>query len=382
MHRVWAEIDLDAVEENYHEICSRTGGAVYAVVKANAYGHGAVQVAKRLWAAGCTRFAVATGQEALALRKHHVAGEILLLGGVENGEIARLVQEDISLTVADGEMARQYLQVLQQENLRARVQIKVDSGMGRLGFACHPDSAAEILSLARNPHLKIDGVFTHFPCADDRNFDQLTKLQYDAFCDLTDQLKKGGLSDVLYHCDNSAALLDYPKGAQNAIRTGILLYGVNPCIQNTMRFHPVMSLHTRIVQIKKVKKGTSVSYGHIWTAPRDCTIAVVSIGYADGLSRVASGRFSMLLRGELVQQVGRICMDMCMLDISAVSDAAVGDVVTIFGENGGQTLPVTAFSQAAQTIPYEIFCSIAPRVMRCYLEHGQVVEQVCYIDQI
>lgn len=385
LERAWAEIDLDALAYNFKQVQNQVGAReVYAVIKADAYGHGAPQAAKALAGAGATRFAVATAQEALQLRRHGFAQPILLLGATSSQWAVALARENITLAVPDFATAQGYAAALTAQNLAAKIHIKCDTGMGRLGFdgGSMDAAAALIVEVAALPCFEVEGLFTHFAVADEREGTEYTARQFQRFCQLADLLQDKGLRLPLTHCANSAAIIAHPDKWRQAVRPGIMLYGSNPCEQMGFDLKPVMTLRTRIAQLKTVKKGQTISYGRTWTAPRDTLVATLTIGYADGLLRNLSGKLEMIVDGHKAPQIGRICMDMCMLDVTGVPGVQVGDAATIFGQDGGQSISADAVADAAGTISYEIFCAVGRRVPRFYKQDGVFTREICYVDQL
>lgn len=367
-YRVWAEIDLDVLAENYRKAQQIAGGAlVMPIIKADAYGHGAVMAAKTL--SDAPWFGVATPEEALELRQNGIGQEILLLGACPVGQVSALRSAGITLCLSDADTARLYLSASGASLPRMKVHIKLDTGMSRLGVLPQ-DALREVTAILDMPDIRITGLFTHFAMADNLSSD-FTAEQARLFDTCRKELCKIGLFQPLCHAANSAALLSCPETRYDMVRAGIILYGSNPLSGDSSGFRPVMELKTTVVRLMRIPKGGGISYGHIWRAARDSVIATVPIGYADGLSRRLSGRVSMLLRGKKVPQVGRICMDMCMLDVTDLPDACVGDIVTVIGKDHDTVIPAEEHAEILETIPYEIFCAVGRRVSRVYKENGQ-----------
>lgn len=362
--RCWAEISLDNIEYNYRRMREKLpeGCCFLGVVKANAYGHGAVEVAKVLEDAGADYLAVAFIDEALELREHGISLPILVLGYTAAEYTAELIEHNITQAVVDAEVGYAYAAEAEKLGKPLKCHLKIDSGMGRLGFrkdsSC--DKLAELLKL---PYLNFEGAFTHFAVSD-INGDVYTHKQYENFMGRVQKLETlNGKKFDLIHCTNSGAMVNYTHTYHSMVRPGILLYGHYPDKdKGDINVRPAMTLKTRIVQIKGVMPGDTVSYGRIWTADKPTKVAVLSIGYADGLSRLLSGKAEFLLRGQRIKQIGRICMDMCMADISNIPDAEVGDEVTVFGEE----LPIEEHAEKIGTISYEMLCGVSVRVPRIY----------------
>lgn len=362
--RCWVEISLDNIEYNYRQMRAKLpeDSRFLGVVKANAYGHGAVEVAKVLEDAGADYLAVAFIDEALELREHGIRLPILILGYTSAEYTAELIEHDITQAVVDIESGYAYVAEAEKIGKPLKCHLKIDSGMGRLGFHDRSD-AAELAELLTEPCLDFEGVFTHFAVSDIYG-DEYTQQQYDSFISRVQELEE--LSDKKFdiiHCANSGAMINYAHTYHCMVRPGILLYGHYPDKERgDLVIRPAMTFKTRIVQIKDVLPGDTISYGRIWTAEKPTKVAVLSVGYADGLNRLLSNKAEFLLHGQRIKQVGRICMDMCMTDISHVPEAKVGDEVIIFGEE----LSIEEHADKVGTISYEMLCNVSARVPRVY----------------
>ena len=372
--RTWAEISLGALRNNVAEmqrvLPERCG--LLGVVKADAYGHGAAEIAAALRSAGCRYLAVACPQEALALRRAGETLPILILGAVDAAFASEMAQNNVTLSVECAEKG-QALSAALQSGERLKIHLKLDTGMGRLGFRAQDEEALRAAaSVAALPNLDAEGVFTHFSVSDTPGEEEYTAAQLALFLSAADRLEAlTGKPFALRHCANSGAVLSWrDKGAAlDLVRPGLLTYGVYPDSERGgISLTPVMTLKSRVSAITHHKKGDSVSYGRTWTAERDCTLAVLPVGYADGLQRCLSGKLEVLLHGQRVRQVGRICMDMCMLDVTDVPGVAAGDVATVFGSGEDGAPTVSELAQLAGTIPYELLCGVSLRVPRIYSE--------------
>ncbi|MBP5755338.1 MAG: alanine racemase [Clostridia bacterium] len=364
--RAEAVICTENLRKNYNFIKELVYPAkVISVVKAEAYGHGAAEVCRILQSEGCGIFAVATADEGLALRRAGVESDILILGVTPLSQCEILAENAVIQTVN----SRGYAEALNAANVYApiRAHIKIDTGMSRLGLYCHTkkdvkraaDDAEYIHSL---PNLHAEGIYTHFACSDEDG-DKMTEKQFSAFSALCAECESRGINLGLRHCCNSAAILKYPHMHLDAVRAGILLYGLAPDGKEEKRLEPVMRVIARVSQVTRLKKGDTVSYGAAFTAERDMSIATVSIGYADGIPRLLSGRADVVIRGRRARIIGRICMDMCMVDITNIGDCAPGDEVEIFGG----TVSVNELAERMGTINYELLCSVKNRVPRRYI---------------
>ena len=362
--RCWAEISLDNIIYNYRSMRNRLSHECkfLGVIKANAYGHGAVEVARVLEAAGADYLAVAFIDEALELRESGIKLPVLVLGYTSPEYTRELIEHDITQAVVDYESGCEYAKAAEKLGKVLKCHLKLDSGMGRVGFRkdFSADKIADLLALSQ---LHFEGVFTHFAVSD-VNGDEYTQVQYESFMSRVNELETiSGKKFDLIHCANSGAMINYAHTYRDMVRPGILLYGHYPDKDTGgLTVKPAMTLKTRIVQIKEVSIGDTVSYGRIWTADKPAKIAVLSIGYADGLDRLLSDKADFLLHGRRIRQIGRICMDMCMVDISNVPEAAVGDEVVIFGED----LPIEEHADKIGTISYEMLCNVSVRVPRIY----------------
>lgn len=379
--RTWAEIRLDNIEHNYRAIRQKLppGCRFLGTVKANAYGHGMVAIAKFLSDLGADYLAVACIDEAIALRRAGLGLPILVFGYTEPSRTGQLIEFELTQTVFSLELAEAYSQAALGNRLKCH--LKLDSGMGRLGFDCD-ETGFYTASLALDmPRLDFEGVFSHFAVSDSWG-DSYTQSQFNKFKKVVADLEtKSGRKFEIIHCANSGAVINSLDTYLDMVRPGIALYGAyeepSPNLES-FGFRPGMELKTRIVQIKNTPKGTTVGYGRTYSADSIRKIAVVPAGYADGLHRGLSNRMEMLLHGKRIKQVGRICMDMCMVDITDIKNAHIGDVVTIFGDSvneyGGRggSLSVSEHARKLGTITYELLCSVSARVPRVYLRSDSI----------
>ncbi len=385
LKRTWADVSLDNLSHNYHYLRSLVPASCrfLGVVKADAYGHGAIPVSRHLKDLGADFLAVSNFEEALQIRRGGIRLPILILGYTPPAYTEDMAVLGISQEIHSLDYAKQLSYALQGTDKRLKIHIKLDTGMSRLGFMGYDDAltAQCIAAVARLPQLELEGIFTHFPVADSFAPEDVrfTRLQYSRFTEMIDRLKTMGVEFPIRHCCNSAATLLYPEFCMDMIRPGIATYGISPSPELAGRFplRPLMSLKTTVSQLRHYEAGVGISYGLSYTTTRPCTVAVLAIGYADGLSRGLSGRVSFLLRGRPVPVLGRICMDMCMVDVTDVPDARVGDEVTVFAAEGPMT--VDALAEKMDTIPYEILCDINKRIPRIYLDGAQRIEILQYI---
>lgn len=367
--RTWAEINLRNLECNVKNMQAQLpeGCKYLGVVKANAYGHGAIPVAKRLEKIGVEHLAVACFDEAVELREAGIKAQILILGP-SPAYLAREIVElgDVVQAVGSLSLAERLSAQLDGTGLKLPIHLKLDTGMCRTGFSVHQhDGIHDAERVLELPNLDIQGVFTHFAESDEPNSD-FTAYQFGSFVMSVVILeKKLGRKFPLCHCTNSGAMVNYPEMYLNMVRPGIAQYGLYPAAEHgALRLQPVMKLMTRVAEITDHVSGDTVSYGRTYTCDGNRRFAVLSIGYADGLSRALSGKMEVVIRGKKAKQCGRICMDMCMVDITDLPEVQVGDEVEIFG--GRQSIDTLA--QLAGTISYELLCAVSPRVPRVYIE--------------
>ena len=370
LRRTWAEIDLDALAFNYHKIREHIGPQVkfLGVVKADAYGHGAVQVGKKLQALGANYLAVSSIDEAMELRFNGITMPILILGHTPREQVDRLICFNITQAVTSDAKALEYSEEAVKYGGTLKIHVKVDTGMSRLGYICEGDyfehGVAGIIHACSLPGLEPEGIFTHFAVADEPGEEALayTRHQFELFKRVCDEVeKRTGKKFKLRHCANTGATALFPKTYLDMVRPGLLLYGYGEHAR-MLGLKPVMAVKTTISTIKTYEPDTCVSYGRRFRTQRRTRMAVLGIGYADGLFRTLSGKCSFAVAGHKAPQCGSICMDMCMIDVTDIPDAAVGSQVEIFGPDND----ITALSDAAGTIPYELLCAVSKRVPRVY----------------
>lgn len=381
---VWAQIDLDAAAHNMRQIRKHVGPDVKiaAVVKANAYGHGSVELAKTFAENGADCFAVSSLDEAVELRRYaHIDKEIFILGHTDARRTEELLTYDIEPAVFNLKNAEFFSQEAQRLGKTLRVHIAVDTGMSRVGFQVNEFSVSEIKTIAALPNIEIRGMFTHFAVSDmkDKTF---TRQQYGHFRWMCKRMEEEGIHIALRHCCNSAAVLELPEYYCDMVRPGIIMYGCEPSPDVDIKpydLRPVMSLRCCIAHVKLIDAGATVSYGRHYTAPSRRKIATLPVGYADGYSRILSGKVDVLYHGHRVPQVGAICMDQCMIDVSGEANVHAGDEVVLFGRQGDSFIPIEEIAAVCGTINYEIMCNISRRVPRVYMKNGKVVGREEYL---
>lgn len=387
LKRTWAEVSLDNLSHNYRALRAQIPSdcRFLGVVKADAYGHGAVPVSRHLCELGAEYLAVSNIEEALQLRRGGLRGPILILGYTPPFYADELTAMNLIQEVHSLDYARALAERLRGLERRLRIHIKLDTGMSRLGFFAydHEKTLDELRAVAALPQLRIEGIFTHFPAADSlaAQDEAFTRLQFSRFLQMLSVLKAVGIEPEIRHCCNSGATLLYPEYALDMIRPGLVTYGVAPApeLEGRIDLRPVMQLRSTVFQVRDFGAGIGVSYGRNYTTEVPRRIAVVGIGYADGLSRALSGRMCVLYRGRQLAQVGRICMDMCMVDVTDAPEIKPGDIVTVFGQDGGAHIGVGELTQRVGTIPYEMLCGINKRIPRIFLDGENQTEVLQYI---
>jgi len=362
----WATIDLDRLAANLAIITQRIGRRpILAVVKANAYGHGAAEIARALEREGVSFFGVALPEEGVELRASGIRSPILLLGGATPSQADMVLAHDLTPAVYRRDQIDALGAAAARRGTRIGVHLKVDTGMGRLGVPGAEVQAFAAL-LAAAPHLRVDGIFSHLAVADAPS-DPFTRLQIDQFQNAVQALRAHGLNPAHVHLANSAAIMDHPPAWMTLVRPGIVLYGYPPSKDVTpLAVRPVLSLSSRIIYIKDVPAGASCGYGRTWQAPRPSRIASLAIGYDDGLPRLAGNRGAVLVRGRRVPIVGRVSMDLTTVDVTDIPAAALGDEAVIIGRSDDAEIGAPEIAAWAETITWEILCGVGARVPRLY----------------
>ena len=367
-NRTWAEINLSALKHNL-DLARATGKKVMCVIKANAYGHGAVECGRFLEKNGADAFAVASLSEAIELRNAEIRLPILILGYTPPEYTELLLQYDVMQTAVDEEHAQALSDAAQALGAKLKIHIKLDTGMSRLGlFAQGTETAKEaaqsILRISSMQGLYVEGMFTHFAIADEERGNEYSAWQLQNYLTVLNILERNGARPPVCHASNSACILYHPEAKFDMVREGIMLYGLYPSsVPQQGPLKPVMALKSHVVQLKEFPAGTTISYGRTYEADKPITCAVICAGYADGLPRRLSSRFEMNINGRFYKQIGRVCMDMCMADVTG-SDVKRGDEVTLFGHPG---ISIEHAAKEVGTINYELTCVVTPRVRRVYI---------------
>ena len=379
---VWSEINLDNLAHNIREVrrITKEGVIVTAVVKADAYGHGAVEIGKVLLENGADRFAVASLSEAIQLRKSYTDVDILILGYTPCDAFEEVLNYDITQTIYTFAQAKELNDIAVRKGKIQKIHIKLDTGMSRLGMQISDDTISEIIKIKNLSNLDMEGIFTHFAVADEID-KEFTYRQVEKFNYIIRGLEEKGIDIPIKHVSNSASIIDLPEFNYNMVRAGIMLYGLYPSNEvDKMRVNlkEVMSLKARLSHVKDVQGGTGVSYGLKYQTKTSETIGTVPIGYADGFTRMYSFSAKGIVNGEKRPIVGRICMDQCMINITDLN-AKEGDEVILFGEKEGVSISIDEVASYIGTINYEVVCMINKRVPRVYTSQGMIVKIRDYV---
>ena len=372
-------IDLDKIVANFRAIREKAGVPVMAIVKADAYGHGAIQVARQLQK-DCGFFGVSSLAEALELRKAGICAPILVLGPMPQAAFATAVREQIRPTIDRYEDGEALSKVAEKLDVTTPFHLAVDTGMSRIGFQATEADADVCAKICALPGITAEGLFSHFATADCAD---LTKAyaQAERFDEFDRMLKARGVQVKMRHMDNSAGIMNFHKH-YDMVRAGIVMYGMYPSDETdpaALPLQPALEWSSRVTHVKTLEAGREISYGGAFVTEKPMVVATIPVGYADGYRRSLSGRFYVLIRGKKAPILGRVCMDQMMVDVTAIPDAQVGDRVTLIGENGAQTITMEDISAAANSFHYEFVCGISRRVPRFYLQNGEIVHQVHYL---
>jgi alanine racemase len=361
-------VDLDALRWNVRQVRSRVGDArIMATVKANAYGHGLLRCSHELLRAGVDALGVAFLEEGIALRRAGVTAPVLVLGGIIGNQIRHFLEYDLDITASSVYKLQQIDETAQAMGKQARVHLKIDTGMGRIGI--RPENAAQLFEAATQArYCEIAGVFSHFASSHSPDAGY-TRQQLDVFLDSIESFHRQNYSMPLRHIANSGGILQHPDSILDMVRPGIMLYGVypGPEVERNVELRPVLSMITRVVYFKVVRQGASIGYDHTWTASRDTRVLTLPVGYGDGYARSLSNRGEVLINGKRYPVVGSVSMDQCMVDIGGDS-AWNGDEVVLIGSQGEERISVEEIAELCGTIPYEVLTMINTRVPREYVE--------------
>ncbi|OGX31932.1 MAG: alanine racemase [Omnitrophica WOR_2 bacterium RIFCSPLOWO2_12_FULL_46_30] len=367
----WAEINLKNLAYNFRLVKKLAGRGVKILVpvKADGYGHGLVAISERLQGLGVDYLGVASLDEGILLRRSGLTVPILVLSTVLADNIKPLLDYNLTQTVCTKELASKLNHEAKKRNILARVHIKVDTGMHRIGVA-HKKAYSFIKAITKMGNIKIEGVFTHFPCAD--NNPCFTEGQIRLFNALIRRLEKSGIDIPLKHASNSSGVINYPEGYFNLVRPGLMIYGLSPSEGKPPegglrpKLRPLLSLKTKIIYLKTVPKGSGISYGHTYVTPQAMRIATLPIGYGDGYPRSLSNKARCLISGREAKIVGRVCMDQLMVDVTKIKKVKIGQEAVLIGRQKNKSIKVEQLAELAGTIPYEIVCNLGGRIRRIY----------------
>ncbi len=384
--RVYANINLDRFEHNLDEIkrVLKPGTKVAAVIKMDAYGHGAVQLAKlmedrdEIWG-----YAVATADEAVILRNNEIRKPILVLGYTFAYQYPLMIEHDIRPTIFSLEMAEELSEAAVKLGRDVPVHIKLDTGMSRIGYQICEASADEIAQIGKLPHIILEGMFTHFSKADEKD-KTFTRHQIAGYQKMTDMLKERGIRIPVHHVSNSAGIIDLPEANMDMVRAGIILYGLWPSDEvdrSVLDLKPVLSLKSHVVHIKTLEPGRIISYGGTYEVTRPSVIATIPVGYGDGYARSLSNKGYVLIHGKRAPICGRVCMDQFMVDITEIEDVKIGDLVTLIGEDGDECITMEELGELSGRFNYEFVCDLGKRIPRVYEYKGKIVGNKDYFTE-
>lgn len=383
--RVFARIDLDAISYNMEQTRKRIGNdaKIIAVIKMDGYGHGSVPIARMfeekdfIWG-----YATASIEEAIILRKAGIQKPILVLGCIFPDQYETMLNYEIRATIYDIEGAKMISEAAKKMNKTAYFHIKIDTGMGRLGFLPGEESADTILEISQLPNVKIEGMFTHFARADEED-KTYTYNQHDKFIWMKKAMEERKVSIEYYHCDNSAGIIDFPEMKHDLVRSGISTYGLYPSEEvekKHLNLKPALELRSHVTYVKEVEPGTAISYGGTFVAEKRMKIATIPVGYGDGYPRGLSNQADVLIHGKRARILGRVCMDQFMVDVTDIPDVTFMDEVVLVGRDGQEYIPVEELSAICGRFNYEFICCLGRRIPRVYIRDGKVVEQVEYLS--
>ncbi len=375
----YVTIDMDAILGNYRAVCRKTGVPVMAVIKADAYGHGAVQIG-RLLAPECPFFGVSSVSEALELRHAGIQTPVLILGHAPTSAFSRLVDAGIRPTIFHYDDAVALSREAQSRGVIAKCHLAVDTGMSRIGFQVTEADADICQQIAQLPGLEIEGVFSHFATADccDLSRSHAQTRLFDSFCQM---LSQRGIQPRLRHLNNSAGIMNFDTH-YDMVRSGIVTYGLYPSDEvspDLLALTPAMSWYSRVSHVKRLPAGREISYGGTYVTTKDTRVATIPVGYADGYRRSLSSKFYVLIHGRKAPILGRVCMDQMMVDVTDIPQTAIGDTVTLMGSDGSETISAEEIAEVAGSFNYEFVCGISRRVCRRYYLDGQLQQEVDFL---
>lgn len=383
-YRACALIHLDAVYDNLVNLKKRLaqGTKVMAIIKTDGYGHGAIPVAHTIDSL-VDAYGVATVDEAVNLRRHGIKKPVCVIGYTHESQYVRLIENEIRPAVFTYEMAALLSEQAVLQDKKVRIHIKIDTGMSRIGFAPTDESVEIIEKISRLPNVEIEGIFTHFATADEKD-KRKTEKQFERFLYVIDSLKERGISIPVRHCANSAAMMELPQFHLDCVRAGIAMYGLYPSSEvdrSLVILTPALELKSHVTYVKTIPQGTEVSYGGTFVADKEMRIATIPLGYGDGYRRSLSGKGYVLIHGQKAPILGRVCMDQFMVDVTEIADVCKDDEVVLIGSQGAETITAEQLAQmAGDTFNYEIVCDIGKRIPRVFLREGKFAGSKDYFD--
>lgn len=379
---VWAEVNLDNLEYNMRNIKAKARTKeIFGVVKADAYGHGALEVSKVLLKNGATRLSVAVLSEGVELRKSGITCPINILGVTPDTQFNDLIEYDLEPVVFSYEYAKSLSECAKDKNKIVKIHLAVDTGMGRIGLLPTKESVEEAVKISKLSNVKIEGIFSHFSTADEKD-KKYSYLQFNKYKLFISELEERGLNVEIKDICNSAAIMEMPEAYCDGVRPGIILYGYYPSDEvdkSKLDIKPVMTWKANIVHLKVLNEGKYVGYGRKFKTERKSIIATLPVGYADGYTRMFSGRAKVIINGKFAPVVGNICMDQCMIDVTDIENVKVGDEVILMGGHGNIKFDADDIANTLGTIKNEVICMISKRVPRVYIKGGQVVKVKNYL---
>ena len=373
-YRVEARVDLNAIRHNLKQVRNKLhkGTKLMVIIKADAYGHGAVPIAKALDEEWIDAYGVAIIEEAIELRAAGITKPILILGYTPKEQYSLVVAYDVTQTVFQYEMAEALSAEAVRQGRPAKIHIKIDTGMSRIGYPDSPESVKEIKQISQLDGIQIEGLFTHFARADESDKSS-TERQLQRFLDFTDILEREGISIPIKHASNSAGAIDHKRAELNMIRCGIATYGIYPSEEvsrTEVQLIPAMELITHVIYVKEVEAGVGISYGATYVTGRKTKVATIPVGYADGYSRNLSNTGKVIIHGQYAPIIGRICMDQFMVDVTDIDGVKQGDFVTLLGREGNSYISVEELAAWSHSFPYELVCNVGKRIPRVYTTLG------------
>lgn len=383
IRQAWAEINLDNLAYNINQVRKhiKKDTLIMAVMKANGYGHGSKEIAKVFLENGASRLGVAILDEAIELRRANIQEPLMILGPTPRVQYEKIIENNLIQTIYSYDDAKILSDKALELDKTATIHIKIDSGMGRIGFLPNEKSIEEIINIWELPNLYLEGIYTHFSNADERDKSNV-RGQFKKYIELVNILEEKGVNIKIKHVSNSASIIDLPEYNLDMVRPGIMLYGLYPSNEvnkETIRIKPVMTLKAKISNLKIVDKGVGISYGQIFKTESPSKIATLPIGYADGYTRILTGKAEVFIDGQRAKVVGKICMDQCMIDVTHIENVNIGDEIVIFGYGKEDYPSVDEIGEQIGIINYEVVCTLGRRVPRVYISNGEIISVENYL---